>query len=454
VEYGVKEPSIGCFILLSTGVAGIEGMFLFDSRNSRQACVIFPLSIIFFGLMIFVVLLTLFFLLATNACYILEETPYIIRCNIPPSVSKTLQIPSTFVFLKLSNKTTIQTIFTDYTTGRFDQIDIFRVLEEIQNQISHGQVGSVSRVEFESWAENKALNLRERYQISRAVIKLTEPVVAYNTPHLLKPVFDILNRIRGSRGFIEFANLLASIDDAEWIRMETAVRASPLRVTEYKSTIRVDLPSSIALELRATSFHLLKIDDNSYVGQIYNEYRRGSRELIRILEKQRDLGILSLSQYISWYSHKSLMLEERRCIISALKMIKKCDSSLKIYNGIAIFEWIMGSLSLIEFAHLLMKNGDPAFWEHAVSSYNSMLDMASRDYIEIPLPPMVAAAFESSHYKLVQIKQTTGEEVLVEEYSHGFYGQLSLGISFLSTKLRIPLSYFGYSIEGWIPQLR
>jgi hypothetical protein len=280
----------------------------------------------------------------------IKETQYKITCTLPASVSNIVGIQY-YTFLKLTDNKQLSTesIFMEYTIiGMDGQLPISRL-------ITADQLETTSR--WDDWSST--IQIHVRVVVVNAVMRVGKIALLQGRvdAHIL--VCRILDGIRGTTGWVEFAAYLVNVEDSVWDGVVEEALGRILVVTELESTILVELPGSIASELGATSFQLLKIDKTTSTRQIFNEFRYGIlgqktvRDLIHILAHQKDDGKLSQFQHTIWYSHGALMLSERRYIIEAILMIAKADPSLNVSDIISIFEWKRGGESLLEFTHQL-----------------------------------------------------------------------------------------------------
>jgi uncharacterized membrane protein len=72
-----------------------------------------------------------------------------------------------------------------------------------------------------------------------------------------------LDQIRGTTGWVEFGQYLATFDKDAWQSVARRALKGTLVVTELDSTIRVELPGSIASELGATNFQFVRIEHDT-----------------------------------------------------------------------------------------------------------------------------------------------------------------------------------------------
>jgi hypothetical protein len=161
-------------------------------------------------------------------------------------------------------------------------------------------------------------------------------------------VLDNMRKICGS--WVEYGLYLEALNENELrSAAQDALKKPPLAVIEPKKTVSVKLQESLAREVGAPVFDLILIDEETTVDDIHYEYYHGigsqnsTGDLINLLVAQNEDGLLSDSQYKAWFTHRSLMLEERECIIHAFYMLRKSDSSLSTEDVLSIFKWRQGS---------------------------------------------------------------------------------------------------------------
>jgi hypothetical protein len=392
-------------------------------------------------------IITLLLLSAATALHIISETELAITCNLPLSVWTTLGISSSYTIKKLNEKRTTEEVFKEYGFGTDGQTAIFRIMREIEAQFN---LGNISASELSSW--KYTLRIHARDSISKATMKIYKMSLIHGTSQLKNvEVWSLLDKIRGSKGFQEFADFLDSLDDGAMRRLATTALKSTLRVTELESTISVELPLSIASELGSTSFHLIKIDETTSTRQVFDEFeyaghnRKTTRDLINVLTRQKDDGRLSIALYNAWYSHGLLMLSERRMIIDNILMIEQIDSSYSSLDAISIFDWRRGRMGLQEFARRVLASVTPPEWSLACSQYREFLAETS-EFIDIALPRSIATILGIRSYRFIRISSTTAEEILLEEFEQGFYGQNSLGMLSFSHTRRNIRGFFGLAV--------
>jgi hypothetical protein len=112
-------------------------------------------------------------------------------------------------------------------------------------------------------------------------------------------------------------------------------------------------------------------------------------------------------------------------------MIAKSDPSLNVSDIISIFEWKRGDESLLEFTHQLSHYelffNSAEFWERATGTFLN-LKKPSQSMIIVNLPQSFELAVGRDKYRFLNFSsEYTTEETLINEYEHGYGGQISVG---------------------------
>jgi hypothetical protein len=370
-----------------------------------------------------------------KAVEIIGETQYTLTCLLPSSVSQALGFQS-YTFLKLTQHLTTESIFLEYAIGRDGQIPLSSLIQGFANQPEAVE-------QYNDWTSS--LNLHTRLGVAGVVmgVGMMDWLRGRTDAHIL--VCRVLDEIRGTNVWVEFRQYLMTFDKDAWQSVaRRALERPPLVVTVLDSSIRVELSGSIAYELGATSFQFIKIKHDTPVKYIYDEYIHGihgqlpSKEFLKVLVKQSREGGINTFEYLAWYSHKLLMLKERINIVLAIKLINRADISLSVVDCVNVIEWAKGSQGLNDFTReVILKKSkeDPEFWKRMIVNFLTQRDLhLKRFYDEVDLPPSIAAVVGRNTYKFLKLGRYTTEEYLIEEYEHGFAGQISLCMNSVSKK--------------------
>jgi hypothetical protein len=169
---------------------------------------------------------------STLAVRLLHETKTSVTVELPYSVSRTEQA-FTFKRLSVFPRLSIQAVFMEYANGIENQTAIFRVAREI---ITEHDFGLISRVEYEEWDATLSLDVRE--SVSKAAVELNLMKLSRGNSRLTNvQIFALLDKICGSRGLIEFASYLKSLNEEELkkVAMEALKVAQPPTTTKQEA---------------------------------------------------------------------------------------------------------------------------------------------------------------------------------------------------------------------------
>jgi hypothetical protein len=218
---------------------------------------------LFLGFFIFSMMLNavlLFMLLLPGmvmAFVIIIETQHTITCSIPSFVSHVLGIQS-YTFLKLTNKQlSTEDIFSEYAIGRDGQIPLYKLIQEFANQ------PEVVVEEYKDWSYSLQLHTRE--VVAGAVLRVGEIELLQDRVDAHIIVCRILDGIRWTTGWVEFALILVNVEDSVWNG-----------VVDEAFFVALDLPQSFALAVGRDKYRFLKLS-SEYTSEetLIEEYENG-----------------------------------------------------------------------------------------------------------------------------------------------------------------------------------
>jgi hypothetical protein len=157
---------------------------------------------------------------------IIIQTQRTITCDLPTSVSHALGIQS-YTFIKLTELST-EEIFMEYTKGLVGQIPISNVFRKVADQLALTMTWEM-RDRFEEIKDwTSALQIQSRCVVAMVVSRVgrMEMLRGRNDAHSI--VFRILDGIRGTHDWVEFAAFLETLDDSAWRRVVEEVLAPPV----------------------------------------------------------------------------------------------------------------------------------------------------------------------------------------------------------------------------------
>jgi hypothetical protein len=157
---------------------------------------------------------------------IIIETQSAITCSLPISISHALGIQY-YTFIKLTEKEQLSTeeIFTEYTKGLAGQIPISTVFRKVADQLALTKTRDMFE-EIKDWTS--AMQIQERCVVAMVVSRVgrMERLRGRNDAHSI--VFRILDGIRGTHDWVEFAAFLETLDDSAWRRVVEEVLTPPV----------------------------------------------------------------------------------------------------------------------------------------------------------------------------------------------------------------------------------
>jgi hypothetical protein len=155
---------------------------------------------------------------------IIIETQHAITCSIPSSLSHTLGIQS-YTFIKLTEQLSTEEIYIEYTKGLGGQIPISNVFRKVADQLALTTTRDMFE-EIKDWTS--AMQIQERCVVAMVVSRVgrMERLRGRNDAHSI--VFRMLDGIRGTNGWVEFADFLETLDDSAWRRVVEEALAPPV----------------------------------------------------------------------------------------------------------------------------------------------------------------------------------------------------------------------------------
>jgi hypothetical protein len=320
----------------------------------------------------------LFLFSRTLAARILHETSSTITYELPSSISQSpLKIPASFTFQKLNEKSNVQGILIEHIQGIYGQPALFLVIREI---ISRKEKGLISPEEFEEWKVTLSIDVRE--SVSKAAVMLNAMRLTHKTHRLTNSqVCSLLEKIRGSRGLVEFALYLQSLSEMKLKNLALAALEAPLEVTEMAVTMKQEA--------------------------------KGGRKSKNVLASRKAPATM------------------RKKGPTPRKVRKKAKDKAAELKGSSASE--LGDTSV-----KTLKNDESTHTSQVGSFDRDFVEIG----IITPLPARFISLFGDSHYKFVRINSTTQEDVLIQEYDHGLLGQKSLGLFISSNSIQKPFSMF------------
>jgi hypothetical protein len=375
------------------------------------------------------------FLLVSVACLLMphaimavamldeEETQTTVTCVLPQSVALSLGV-NTFSFLKLTEHSSMEVIFNEYTFGIYRQVPVNDLIKSFNKQ-AHNE-----------WMTDDTLQLKARINIFVLVMRVSGlEIIEARQERDRALVFQALSRIRGFRGLMEFTSYLGSLEDSLMNRVFAQALGGPLVVTVLDATVRVELPGYIASVFGVSSFRFLKITRDTSIKQIFEEgsigilAQRTSREFMNDLKQLFREGLISISRYEEWCSHQLLLMDERIQIVLAIRVLNRSHPAMSLQDCVKVVERSKGSRDLVVFVREVIKTAGSEYWNRAMASFmierrHAQLTLSARiiQYhpdICVILPPRIAQDLGFSYYSFIRIDGLTNESALAEEFDGG-----------------------------------